>query len=81
MCDTSSIEMFITMLTSQNSSFISHSGIARLPIYQEKPFIIKHKNLAVKLHSFIAAYAKDIYSNKKEYMINCTGKGNDTNNF
>ncbi|UZW38500.1 hypothetical protein [Rickettsia conorii] len=67
--DTSSIEMFITMLTSQNSSFISHSGIARLPIYQEKPFIIKHKNLAVKLHSFIAAYVKDIYSNKKEYMI------------
>ncbi|WP_424492219.1 hypothetical protein ACE5D9_04160 [Rickettsia sp. 2024-CO-Wats] len=46
------------MLTSQNASFISHSGIARLPIYQAKPFIIKHKNLAVKLHSFIAACAK-----------------------
>lgn len=49
--------------------YFAFSGIARLPIYQEKPFIIKHKNLAVKLHSFIAACAKDIYSNKKEYMI------------
>ncbi|KHO02384.1 hypothetical protein JS55_06720 [Rickettsia felis str. LSU] len=66
--DTSSIEMFITMLTSKNASFISHSGIARTPIYtlESAP---KHPNLAVKLHSSIAACAKDIYSNKKEYMI------------
>ncbi|MGX6960300.1 MAG: LYR motif-containing protein [Rickettsia endosymbiont of Pentastiridius leporinus] len=66
--DPLSIEMFITMLTSQNASFISHSGIARAPIYTLKS-TPKHPNLAVKLHSFIAACAKDIYSNKKEYMI------------
>ncbi|MGN7619669.1 MAG: hypothetical protein ACTJLN_02870 [Rickettsia amblyommatis] len=72
--------MFITMLTAQNASFISHSGIARLSIYQEKPFIIKHKNLAVKLHSFITACAKDIYSNKKRIYDYCIGKGNDINN-
>ncbi|QQV75619.1 hypothetical protein H6P87_01182 [Rickettsia tillamookensis] len=72
--DPLSIEMVITMLTSQNASFISHSGIARTPIYQAaSSTTIKHKNLAVKLHSFIAACAKEIYSNK-EYMITVPAK-------
>ncbi|WP_241773729.1 hypothetical protein, partial [Rickettsia asembonensis] len=66
--DTQSVEMVITMVTSQNASSISHIGIAKAPIY-DYTNTKKHSSLSLKLHSFIAKCAEIIYPNKKEYMI------------
>lgn len=66
--DILSVEMVITMATSQNANFISHIGIAKAPIYDYFN-IKKHSSLSLKLHSFIAACTEIIYPNKKEYMV------------
>jgi len=63
--DPASIEIAVTMMTSEHAHFISHAGISRTATYKGQ----EHKNLAVQLHSFIAACAKDIYGEQKEYMI------------
>jgi len=60
-----SVEMLVTMMTSEHAHFISHAGISRTATYKGN----EHKNTSVQLHSFIAACAKDIYGEQKEYMI------------
>lgn len=68
--DTSSIEMYVTMITSQNACFTSHSGIARSIQYNGE----KHNRSSQKLHSFISKVANDHYHDnpiKKAYMITC----------
>lgn len=62
--DKESIEMFVTMMTSENAHFTSHIGISRSESYQGQ----FHKNLAVQLHSFIAKATLMLHGNK-EYMI------------
>lgn len=63
--DVNAIEMFVTMMTSEHARFTSHMGIARAPSYQGEV----HKNLAAKLHSFIAKATQHAYPDIKEYMI------------
>jgi|GEM_PF-6181296 len=65
MPNSSSIEMIVTMMTSEHAYFTSHAGIARTATYEG----VKHKNISTQLHSFIAACTQDIYREKKEYMI------------
>ena len=62
-----SIEMFVTMLTSENSSFTSHSGISRCLTYKG-PI---HKNISTSLHSFIGNVTQKHYLDQKKYMITC----------
>ena len=63
--DYSSIEMFISMMTSKNAQFTGHVGITRAPSYIGK----KHQSLSCDLHSFIAQVTLKHYTDKK-YMIN-----------
>jgi hypothetical protein len=61
---TGSIEMCVTMMTSTHSPFTTHIGIFRAPSYQG----ISHKELAIKLHSFVAKTTL-LDHNGKEFMI------------
>lgn len=68
----SSIEMCVTMITSENASFTSHSGISRCPTYQGK----EHQKISSDLHSFIAnATLKNYPDQEKSYMITCPVSG------
>ncbi len=62
-----SIEMFVTMLTSENSFFTSHSGISRCLTYNGHI----HKNISTSLHSFIGSVTQKHYLDQKKYMITC----------
>ena len=62
---TGSIEMCVTMMTSEHAPFTSHVGIFRSPSYSGED----HKNLAMQLHSFIAKATLEEHPNKY-YMIN-----------
>lgn len=63
--DYSSIEMFVSMMTSEHAHFTGHVGITRGVSYDG----IKHGDLACALHSFIAQATLKCYKNK-EYTIN-----------
>ena len=45
-----SIEMYVSMLTSENAIFTSHSGVSRCPSYSGT----SHNKISADLHSFIA---------------------------
>lgn len=62
--DPDNIEMFVTMTTSEHAPFTMHMGIARAPSYKG----IKHPELSMKLHSFIAQATLENPSDKY-YMI------------
>lgn len=59
-----SIEIFVSMLTSLDSCFTGHMGIGRSLTYNGE----KHKNISMKLHSFVALASLKIYPDKV-YML------------
>ncbi|BFD46287.1 MAG: hypothetical protein DMENIID0002_09330 [Rickettsia endosymbiont of Sergentomyia squamirostris] len=71
--DPTSIEMSVTMMTSEHAHFTSHMGISRGVSYIRIP----HKNISCKLHSFIATVTLQhygdcgdtLYTVNKDYMI------------
>ncbi|MCC8483334.1 MAG: hypothetical protein LN561_02045, partial [Rickettsia endosymbiont of Labidopullus appendiculatus] len=69
MDDRWSIEMFVTMMTSEDAHFTSHAGITRASYYIGE----YHKNLACKLHSFIATITLQHYG-KCEDILNTVNK-------
>lgn len=64
-----SIEMFVTMITSENSSFISFSGISRCGTYKGE----QHRNASAEFQSLIASTTQKHYQYTKDklYMITC----------
>ncbi len=65
--DESSIEMFVTVDTSEHSVFTSHMGIARAA--GTFPKALQHKNISMKLHAFAAKFMLEQHP-EKMYMIN-----------
>ena len=64
--DYSSIEMFISMMTSKNARFTGHVGITRAVSYTGQ----KHQELSCYLHAFLAQVTLIHYMGEKKYMIN-----------
>ena len=64
--DYSSIEMFISMMTSKNARFTGHVGITRAVSYKGQ----KHQGLSCYLHGFLAQVTLIHYMGEKKYMIN-----------
>ena len=63
--DDKSIEMFVTVSTSDNAPFTSHMGIARSSIFNG----VTHQNISTKLHAFAAEFMCQQHP-EKAYMIN-----------
>jgi hypothetical protein len=61
-----SIEMFVTVTTSEHSSFTGHMGITRSGYF---PQYKQHKNISTKLHAFAAKFMLEQHP-EKLYEIN-----------
>ena len=64
--DLSSTEMFVTVTTSEHSSFTTHMGIARSSSF---PRDKQHKNISTKLHAFAAKFMLEQHP-EKIYELN-----------